>query len=151
MAKARGYPSERNLTRCSSGAARSSQELLMTRFALLPVVLLFACGAPQSDSPPPSELQRQSEFVGKVWMSTDTSAAPGTVRIFLPDGTLLMDSCGETYRLARWRAIDNRRIEWTEDAARIEAQIARLTEEDFRLRLQLAEGVKFPVPWGARV
>lgn len=114
----------------------------MTRYALLPVVLLCACGAPQSDSPSPPEVQRQAEFVGKVWMSTDTSAAPGTFRIFLPDGTLLMDSCGETYRLARWRAIDNRRIEWTEDAARIEAQITQLTGEDFRLRLQLAEGVK---------
>nr|MDQ3417829.1 hypothetical protein [Acidobacteriota bacterium] len=93
----------------------------MTRYALLPVVLLCACGAPQRDSPSPPEVPRQSEFVGKVWMSTDPSAAPGTLRIFLPDGTLLMDSCGETYRLARWRAIDDRRIEWTEDAARIEA------------------------------
>ena len=45
------------------------------------------------DSPP-------ADLVGKVWVSTDPSASPGTFRIFLADGTLVMDSCGETYRLA---------------------------------------------------
>lgn len=53
-----------------------------------------------------------------------------------------MDSCGETYRLAQWRAIDDRRIEWTEDTARIEAQITRLTDDELQLRLQLARVVK---------
>ena len=60
-----------------------------------------------------------------------------TIRIFLPDGTLVMDSCGEGYRLVPWRWLDNARIEWTEDTARIEARIVELTNSRLQLRLQL--------------
>ena len=35
----------------------------------------------------------QPPFVGKIWRSTDPSAAPGSLRVFLPDGTLVMVSC----------------------------------------------------------
>jgi hypothetical protein len=114
----------------------------MKRYASLPLLLLCACTAPQRGSLPPRAASRPPELVGKVWMSTDTSAAPGTLRIFLPDGTLVMDSCWETYRLARWRAIDDRRIEWMEDTARIQAQIIELTDERLQLRLQLVGEVK---------
>jgi len=58
-------------------------------------------------------------LVGKVWVATDPSAAPGTIRIFLADGTLVMDSCGETYRLSEWKRIDDRHVEWTEDGVSI--------------------------------
>jgi hypothetical protein len=109
----------------------------MKRYAPLPLVLLCACSAPHGGRPPRGDVQRQPEFVGKVWVSTDASAALGTLRIFLPGGTLMMDSCWETYRLAPWRMIDDRRIEWTEDTARIEAQITQLTGERLQLRLQL--------------
>ena len=78
-----------------------------------------------------------ADLVGKVWVSTDPSASPGTFRIFLADGTLVMDSCGETYRLARWRRVDDRHIEWTEDGVRIGAEIAQLTADRLRLRLHL--------------
>jgi len=81
-------------------------------------------------------------FVGKVWISTDSSAAPGTLRIFLPDGTLVMDSCGETYRLARWKATNDTRIEWQEDAARIEADVVNVTSDQLGLRLHLRPEVK---------
>ena len=82
------------------------------------------------DSPP-------ADLVGKVWVSTDPSASPGTFRIFLADGTLVMDSCGETYRLAGWRRVDDRHVEWTEDGVRIGAEIAQLTADRLRLRLHL--------------
>lgn len=59
------------------------------------------------------------------------------MRIFLPDGSLVMDSCWETYRLARWKSIDSGRIEWNEDGARIEAAILQATADTLRLRLQL--------------
>jgi hypothetical protein len=75
-------------------------------------------------------------------MSTDPSAAPGTLRIFLSDGTLVMDSCGEAYRLARWRAIDERRIEWQEDSARIEAEVTKASSEQLQLRMHMARELK---------
>jgi hypothetical protein len=109
----------------------------MKRYALLLVVALQAACAPSGGVPAPLDASPQPQFVGKVWLSTDASASPGTLRIFLPNGTLLMDSCGETYRLAEWRALDDRRIEWTEDTARIEAQITRLDDDELHLRLLL--------------
>ena len=75
-------------------------------------------------------------------MSTDASAARGTLRLFLPDGTLVMDSCWETYRLARWQATGDRQLEWHEDTARIEAEIVELTDQRLQLRLKLADGFK---------
>ena len=53
-----------------------------------------------------------------------------------------MDSCGETYRLARWQWIDERRLEWTEDTARIEAEVTRLTDDRLDLRLHLKDQLK---------
>jgi hypothetical protein len=85
-------------------------------------VLAATCRGPSADQEVrTASRDAQPSFVGKVWMSTDPSAAPGTLPIFLPDGTLVMDSCGETYRLARWRAINERRIEWQEDTAPVTA------------------------------
>ena len=78
-------------------------------------------------------------FVGKTWLSTDSSAPRGTIRIFLPDGTLLMDSCGETYRLARWTSMTPTRIAWEEDTARIEADVTQAAADVLELRLQLEE------------
>jgi hypothetical protein len=58
------------------------------------------------------------------------------------DGTFVMDSCGETYRLARWRAIDERRIEWQEDGARIEAEVTQVSPDQLQLRLHLVREIK---------
>ena len=84
----------------------------------------------------------QSSFVGRTWLSTDTSAALGTIRVFLPDGTLLMDACGETYRLARGTSMNGTRIAWEEDGARIEADVAQPAADTLELRLHLRSEVK---------
>jgi hypothetical protein len=102
--------------------------------SLIACLLTSACHSPSTEARAP--------FVGHIWISTDPSAAPGTLRIFLPDGTLVMDSCVETYRLARWRAIDDRRIEWQEDTARILAEIAQVTSDQLQLRLHLVSEIK---------
>ena len=96
------------------------------------VVVLSILSWPACAGRPPEML-----FVGKTWLSTDSSAPRGTIRIFLPDGTLLMDSCGETYRLARWTSIDASRIAWDEDGARIEADVSQAGADVLELRLQL--------------
>jgi hypothetical protein len=64
------------------------------------------------------------------------------LRIFQADGTLVMDSCFETYRLAKWRAIDDRRVEWQEDTARIEAEVTQATSNQLQMRLHLVSEVK---------
>jgi hypothetical protein len=110
---------------------------------LIACVLAAACRGPAADQEArTASREAQPSFIGKAWMSTDPSAASGTLRIFLPDGTLVMDSCGETYRLARWRAIDERRIEWQEDSARIEAEVTQVSSDQLQLRLHLVRELR---------
>ena len=61
--------------------------------------------------------------VDRVWIATDESAARGTLRAFLSDGTLLMTSCGEPYRLAPWRWVEDARLVWEEDGAVLRAEV----------------------------
>jgi hypothetical protein len=81
-------------------------------------------------------------LVGHIWLSVDPGAALGTIRIFLADGTLVMDSCFETYRLARWETVGERRIAWQEDAARIEAEVDEAQAGQLRLRLHLRQEIR---------
>ena len=113
------------------------------RWLLLASSTVLPACAGQTDAPRETATASHTappSFVGQVWIATDSSAAPGTLRIFLPDGTLVMDSCGETYRLVRWESLDGDRIAWLEDVSRIEADIARGTSDELRLRLRLAGG-----------
>ncbi len=106
-------------------------------------LLVSACGTSQTPrQETPAAGSASPAYVGKVWISTDPSAAPGTLRIFLADGSLVMDSCGETYRIAPWRPLDERRVEWTEDTARIEAEIVNVTSAQLHLRLKLVSEMK---------
>jgi hypothetical protein len=108
---------------------------------LVACVIAAACHSPATDQTAPADQRdTQPSFVGKAWLSTDPAAAPGTLRIFLTDGTLVMDSCVEVYRLARWKAIDERRIEWQEDTARIEADVTQVGSDQLQLRLHLVGG-----------
>ena len=97
-----------------------------------------ACLAP----PPTPEVAApaQPDFVGRLWAATSADAAPGSIRAFLADGTLLMDSCGERYRLSRWRSTGASSIAWEEDTATVEAEVVETTAERLRLRLTLRGG-----------
>jgi hypothetical protein len=86
-------------------------------------VLACACSAPQVAPAGDAALDPPPAWIGRVWVATDASAPRGAMRIFLADGTLVMDSCFETYRLSRWTLVDARRIAWQEDTARIEAEV----------------------------
>ena len=116
------------------------------RLILSGLISVFAtrCTNPLGTPPESTTASRdgQPAFVGTVWISTDAATPPGTLRIFLPDGTMVMDSCGETYRLARWESIDRDRITWQEDGARIEAAIAQATPDALQLRLRLRNEVR---------
>jgi heat shock protein HslJ len=41
----------------------------------------------------------------RIWRfaDADSTSAPGSIYIFLSNGTLLQTSCGETYRVAKWK------------------------------------------------
>ena len=120
---------------------------------LLAAILLLSCqpaerAAPAADpnaaapapSAPAAAVPSSPTFTGKLWTRTEPAEPLGTLRIFLTDGTLLMDSCWETYRLARWRQEGADTIVWDEDGQEIRAAILAATDDELRLRLELVSG-----------
>lgn len=59
----------------------------------------------------------------RTWISTDDDAPKGSLRAFLSDGTLVMTSCGEVYRLAPWRWVEGARLVWEEDGRMIRGEV----------------------------
>ena len=84
-------------------------------------------------------LNPTARLVNKVWKVTAPAGrARGSFYIFLSDGTLVMTSCVETYRLATWRSDAAGRIAIAEDeAVRYEAEMLELQDRQARLRLDL--------------
>lgn len=127
----------------------------MTLRILTAVLLLVSCGcsAPDPDAAPVGDTNAAQPtagsapsaspalpFTDKVWVRSDSTELPGVMRVFLSDGTLVMDSCWETYRLARWRALPDGDVAWEEDRAEIQAHVVEVSETVLVLRLALVGG-----------
>ncbi|HYG62309.1 MAG TPA: hypothetical protein VEL74_06990 [Thermoanaerobaculia bacterium] len=120
-------------------------------FLLIVLLALGGCQAeteqaarPAPPAPEPAAAVQEAPpagppFAGKVWVSTTSPDLPGVMRIFLADGTLVMDSCWETYRLARWRMASDHELVWEEDSQEIRADVESSGEE-LALRLHLVDG-----------
>ncbi|WP_193335269.1 hypothetical protein [Devosia beringensis] len=88
------------------------------------------------------DADRSNPLLNKVWVRSDADAAlPGPMQIFLADGTLVSDSCWETYRLSKWQQVSDSAISWDEDGMTINADIATLTETELVLSLKLGSDV----------
>ena len=76
-------------------------------------------------------------LVGRAWVETKpASQLPGVMLVFLADGTLLMDSCWETYALRKWTRTAPDAIAWDEDGAKITAKIQSVSETQLALRVK---------------
>ena len=91
--------------------------MIRDRVALLIVTAATAMSC--TATPPPAQAPpQQLVLLNKVWRVTAPTGKPiGSMYLFLPDGTLLMTSCVETYRLAKWSANADGTLTITEDAA----------------------------------
>lgn len=80
----------------------------------------------------------ENPLLNKVWVRADADPVlPGPMQIFLSDGTLVSDSCWETYRLSKWQQVSDSAISWDEDGMTINADIATLTDTELVLNLKL--------------
>jgi hypothetical protein len=115
---------------------------MLLSFAML---ALCACGGPQAPSQPaaaqsqPAAANERDEpvnpaFIGRIWRATTRGGPLGSILIFLPDRTLLMDSCFETYRVSKW-GVAGDRIRWLEDTVPIEAEVVSPSKDELILRL----------------
>lgn len=82
-------------------------------------------------------------LLNKVWVRSDADPAlPGPMQIFLGDGTLVSDSCWETYRLSKWQQVSDTAISWDEDGMTINADIASISDTEMVLNLKLGSQVQ---------
>lgn len=87
-----------------------------------------AADAKQNAAPP------NPDFIGRVWVSTTPGSARGSIMVFLPDRTLLMDSCFETFRLTKW-GVAGQHIRWLEDTVPIEAEVKLPSKDELWLKI----------------
>ena len=81
-------------------------------------------------------------LLNKVWIRADADPdQPGPMQIFLGDGTLVSDSCWETYRLSTWQQVSDSAISWDEDGMTINADITSLSPTELVLSLKLGSDV----------
>lgn len=73
-------------------------------------------------------------FVGRVWRTAERGVPLGAIMIFLPDRTLLMDSCFETYRVSKW-GVAGDHIRWLEDTVPIEAEVVTPGKDELTLKI----------------
>ena len=117
---------------------------LLSSFAML---ALCACnGGSQAPSQPAAAAQpapaagterddpANPAFVGRVWRQAERGVPLGALMIFLPDRTLLMDSCFETYRVSKW-GVAGERIRWLEDTVPLEAEVITPSKDELILKI----------------
>jgi hypothetical protein len=108
-------------------------------------LLLSACGGSsetpaRAPAPPLDETAAEPAqpanpaFIGRVWISTTPGSARGSIIVFLPDRTLLMDSCFETFRVSRW-GVAGDHIRWLEDSIPIEAEVQLPSKDELALKI----------------
>jgi len=93
----------------------------------------------QTGAAAPSPSTTESRLTNKAWLITAPAGrAPGSLYVFLADGTLMMTSCVETYRLATWQLQGDDRLVVTEDpTTRYVVRVIDVGERELRLRLEL--------------
>lgn len=117
-------------------------------FFLATLIAVALCGCERQPSAPPqtqalppaattaSESDDQSlpSFVGQVWVSITSGAPRGSILVFLPNKTMLRDSCFETFRVSEWGIVSDTRIRWREDAIPIEAEFSQPSPNELILK-----------------
>ena len=86
----------------------------------------------------------EAKFEDRVWREEGPAAAPGAIRVFMSDGTMLTADCAGTYRLASWRRIDDMRLVWEEGTAVTQAEIAGVGPRELGLFVD-PEGAATPL------
>jgi len=117
-------------------------------FALLAMWGIGACTLPalgeditQTDTDDDSA-EAEGGFTDKVWVRAGEDGTPGAMQVFLSDGTLVTDSCWETYRLSDWKMVDEHNLLWNEDGIDIGAEIVSVSASELVLKLAIEGGMQ---------
>ena len=94
---------------------------------------------PVADSAMDTPATPTPSFTDRVWLRADAGSAPGAMQVYLSDGTLISDSCFETYRLSNWR-LEGEELVWSEDGIDIRARLVSVDADALVLRVMLRGG-----------
>ena len=132
-----------------SGMAGSEMRTVLVAIA---IVMTGACdrSTAPAEAPPPSATPVADSatdtpatptpsFTDRVWLRADAGSAPGAMQVYLSDGTLISDSCFETYRLSSWR-LEGEELVWSEDGIDIRARLVSVDANALVLRVMLRGG-----------
>jgi hypothetical protein len=136
---------------------------MTSKAALLALLTVWGVGSvacpPALADDNPAETQADdsdddNDLTNRVWVRSDGGQLPGSMKIFLSDGSLVQDSCWETHRLSEWQQVSATTVTWNEDGTEIAAEIVSLAPDKLVLSLKLAGGateeqhyVPSPVPY----
>lgn len=113
-------------------------------FGIVVTALLTMTGCSPPDSAPTVSSRTTTEeistdapasFVNRVWVVAESEqVAPGELRVFLSEGTLIMASPHATPALGTWRLHDGQ-LTITEEGREYKVEMLELSENAFRLRI----------------
>lgn len=128
----------------AANAPARSRPAGLRQLALLVALLAPAgcswVGLPSPAMPGSGNKGMEELLRDRVWLDRTPNAPPGSLRAFLSDGTLIMTSCVETYRLAPWRWVSGARLVWEEDGRAVNAEVLVVSKESLGLAIELADG-----------
>ena len=114
-------------------------------FGILVIALLCVAGCSSRDSSQEGSGRAITEevstaaaasFVNRVWAVAESQqVAPGELRVFLSEGTLVMASPHGIPALGSWRYRDGR-LTITEEGLSYDVEILELSQNVFRIRIQ---------------
>lgn len=103
-------------------------------------LVLSACSyVPEVAMPGSGSTDTRALVENRVWLDTGADAPRGALRAFLSDGTLVMTSCVEVYRLAPWRWVDGSRLVWEEDGRSIRGEVVLAGRDEMVLAIELGD------------
>ena len=128
---------------------------MTTKTAVLALLAMWGVGACATlpafaeDAKAPTQAGTSDDTDGvvrltdKVWVRADAANdLPGPMHVFLSDGTMVTDSCWETYRLSQWKVVDERNLSWNEDGIDITAEILKMSHDELVLSVKLGKGAE---------
>jgi hypothetical protein len=99
-------------------------------FVVAASLLLFSCSERHSGETADSAVS----FVNRVWrVSNSSSVAPGTLYVFLSEGTLVITSPNSKPALGRWKYEDGA-FTMVEEGVPYKVDVLKLSKDEFRIR-----------------
>ena len=97
---------------------------MTSKAALFALLTVWGVGAAPCLPATAQEATTESEdaaeddgLTNRVWVRSEDGQLPGSLKIFLGDGTLVQDSCWETHRLSPWEMTATLHSPWCSAAA----------------------------------